>query len=127
MFSVHESEIVSYGVDFQKRKITLQTIRENKDSVIVIEFIDVLTHVFETQLQGNIILDINTLEVDRFIKHNKEVLEKQKNYGWPIHYTTTEDLLEYLQHERYNYYVISASFGLNGWIIAKDYKIYNKL
>lgn len=125
MLSIHDNEIVSYEVNFQERKITLHTICENSDSVTVIEFIDVLTHMFETQVQGSIILDISTLEVSRFIKHNKELLEKQKNYGWPMHYGTTEDLLEHLQNEKYDYYVISASFGLNGWIIAKNYQIYN--
>lgn len=126
MYNIHDNEIVSYEVDFQKSRITLHTIGDNKDSAtITIEFIDVLAHMFETQLQGSIILDISTLEVSRILKDNKELLDKQKNYGWPMHYETMEDLLEYLQNEKYNYYVISASYGLNGWVIAKEYKIYN--
>lgn len=125
MLSVHDNEILSYEVDFQKRKITLKTTCENNSSVTIIEFIDVLTHLFDTQLQGSIIFDINKLEVNQFAKHNKELLEKQKNYGWPMYYETIEGLLEHLQNEKYNYYVISSSFGLNGWIISKKYKIYN--
>ncbi|MBT2283614.1 hypothetical protein J7E78_08705 [Paenibacillus polymyxa] len=126
MISIHDNEIISYEVDFQKSKITLNTLGGSGDSdTTYIEFIDVLAHMFETQLQGSIILDISTFDIDRFSKHNKELLEKQKNYGWPMHYETIEDLLEYLQNENYNYYVISASYGFNGWIVAKEYDIYN--
>lgn len=66
-------------------RIILHTLGGNGDSVITtIEFIDVLAHMFETQLKGSIILDISKFEVSRFFKHNKELLEKQKNYGWPL-------------------------------------------
>lgn len=40
-------------------------------------------------------------------------------------YENPEDLLKHLQNEKYNYYVISAPYGLNGWIIAKGSKVYN--
>ncbi|WP_106766556.1 hypothetical protein [Paenibacillus faecalis] len=121
MLNIHDNEIVSYEVDFQKSRIKLHTVG---DTQVTIEFIDVLTHMFETQLQGSIILDISTFEVSRILLDNKELLEKQKNYGWPMYYETVEDLLEYLQNEKYNYYVILSSYGLNGWVISKEFKIY---
>lgn len=126
MLSIHDNKIVSYEVDFQKSRITLNTIDGKRDSVITkIEFNDALAHVFETQLRGSIILDISTLDVSLFFEHHKELLEKEKDYAWPMYYEKIEDLLEYLQNEKYNYYVISASYGLNGWVIAKEYKVYN--
>lgn len=126
MLSIHDNEILSYEVDLQNSKIKLHTIGGHNDSVnIIIEFTDVLAHMFETQLQGSIIFDISTLEISRFLKHNKELLEKQKNYGWPMVYESLDEFLEHLQHEKYNFYVISASYGLNGWVVAKDYKTYN--
>ncbi|MDK8182633.1 hypothetical protein QP775_17445 [Paenibacillus sp. UMB4589-SE434] len=126
LLSIHDNKIVSYEVDFQKSRITLNTTDGKRDSVITkIEFNDALAHVFETQLRGSIILDISTLDVSLFFKHNKELLEKEKDYAWPMYYEKIEDLFEYLQNEKYNYYVISASYGLNGWVIAKEYKVYN--
>lgn len=126
MLNIHDNEIVSYEVDLRKSKITFQTLDGKDDSVTTtIEFTDVLAHMFETQLQGSIMFEISTFEISRFLKNNEELLEKQKDCGWPIHYEKTEDLLEHLQREQYNYYVISASYGLNGWIIAKEYKVYN--
>lgn len=98
--------------------------KDNSVSVMI-EFIDVLAHMFETQLPGSILLDISQFEINSFVKDNKELLEKQKDSAWPMYYEKSEDLLEYLLHENYNYYVISASYGLNGWVIAKEYNIYN--
>jgi hypothetical protein len=124
MHSFHDNEIISYEVDFQKSKLMLHTIGGHRDSVTTtIEFVDVLTHMFETQLQGSIILDIRMLEISQFIEHYKELLDKRKNYGWPMHFETLEDLLERLKIGKYNYFVISASYGLNGWIVAKEYNI----
>lgn len=123
MLNVHDNELVSYVVDLRHCKIILSTVCQNSDSITSIEFTDVLAHVFETQLQGSIILDISTMEIRKFIEQNKELLEKQKSYGWPRHYETVEDLLNYLQKERYNYYVVSASYGLNGWIVAKECRV----
>lgn len=126
MLNIHDNEIVSYEVNFQKSRITMHTKDGKRDSVIIkIEFNDVLAHVFETQLRGSIILDISTLDVSLFLKHNKELLEKKKDYAWPMYYEKIEDLLDHFQNEKYNYYVISASYGLNGWVIAKEYKVYN--
>ncbi|MEK3717329.1 hypothetical protein [Paenibacillus sp. FSL R7-0333] len=126
MQNIHDNEIVSYTVDLQKSKITFQTLGGKDNEVPVrIEFIDVLAHMFETQLQGSILLDISQFEISRFVKSNKELLEHQKDSAWPIYYEKRADLLEYLLHENYNYYVISASYGLNGWVVAKEYNIYN--
>lgn len=125
MLNIHDNEIISYEVDFLKSRIIIQTLNGNENSITTIEFTDILAHGFETELQGSIIFDIRTFVVNDFLESNKELLEKQKNYGWPIYYENIEDLLEHLQNEKYNYYVISASYGLNGWVIAKEYKVYN--
>lgn len=87
MQNIHDNEIVSYTVDLQKSKITFQTLGGKDNEVPVrIEFIDVLAHMFETQLQGSILLDISQFEISRFVKSNKELLEHQKDSAWPIYY-----------------------------------------
>lgn len=53
---------------------------------VMIEFIDVLVHMFETQLPGSILLDISQFEINSFVKDNKELLEKQKDSAWPMYY-----------------------------------------
>ncbi|ETT32249.1 hypothetical protein C162_31944 [Paenibacillus sp. FSL R7-269] len=126
MQSIHDNEIVSYNIDLQNAKITLHTLGGKGNLVpVTIEFVNVLMHRFETQLRGSIILDISKFEISRFVKSNKELLEEQKDSAWPMYYEKIEDLLEYLINEQYNCYVISASYGLNGWVIAKEYSICN--
>lgn len=124
MQSIHDNEIVSYTVNLQKKKITIQTLSGKDNEVPVkIEFIDVLAHSFETQLQGSILLDISQFKISSFVKDNKELLENQKDSAWPMYYEKIGDLLKVLHNEKYNYYVIFASYGLNGWVIAKEYNI----
>ncbi len=125
MVSIHDNEIILYEVNLNKSKIKFQTLQSHQDSAITyIEFIDVFAHEFETPLKGSILLDISTSEISQFLQHNQELLAKQKSYGWPIDYTTNEELITHLQKENLNYYIISASYGLSGWVVAKRYEIY---
>jgi hypothetical protein len=38
-------------------------------------------------------------------------------------YDTEKELTERLLKDQYSYYVISSSYGLNGWVLAKSYEI----
>jgi len=69
------------------------------------------------------IFDIDNYEIHRFIEENKEILNKQKNHGWPMDYHSLNELEEKLLKEQYRYFVISSSYGLSGWVLAKEYEI----
>ncbi len=124
MSRIHDNEIISYEVDFENRKIIMHTRYNGSDLIenIDIVFSDVLVHMFENQLEGSIIFSIEKQEIFQFIKDNSDLLKKQKNYCWPMCYDTIEELEERLFKEQYSYYVISSSYGLSGWIIAKNYE-----
>ncbi len=126
MIRAHDHEIISYEVNLQHSKITLHILSGNREAIPAsIEFIGVLAHKFETQLPGSIILDIRSYEISRFLEYNKELLDEQKKYSWPLHYETLDDLHNHLQSENYAFYVISASYGLNGWVVAKEHKVFS--
>jgi len=124
---IHDSEIISYVVDLKSRKIIMHT--EHHVSTLVknidIIFSDVLVHSFNNELSGSIIFDIDKYDITKFMEDNRGLLEKQKNYCWPMYYDTTEELTNKLLQEQYSYYVISSSYGLSGWILAKSYQIGN--
>lgn len=40
-------------------------------------------------------------------------------------YENLEDFREHLIDKKYNYYEILASYGLDGWIVAKEYHVFN--
>lgn len=123
MSNIHDNEIISYEIDLKHHKIIIHTIQYRNSTPTEVVFCDVLAHMFETQLEGSIILDIQKYELSHFVKNNRDLLEKQKNYGWPMDYNTVEELTERLLKEQYVYYVVSSSYGLSGWVLAKKYEI----
>lgn len=67
--------------------------------------------------------DIAQYDLDHFIDGNLNLLEKHKPHSWPTYYKNTIELKELLFKEQYKYYVIFSSYGLNGWVLAKQMKI----
>lgn len=127
MSLVHDNEILSYEVDLRREKIVLHTFYESKNlnEYTDVIFEGVLCHMFEHHLQGSIILDINEYELDVFFKseENLHLLERSKNYGWPTMYSNIAELKDKLSQAQYKYIVVFSSYGFNGWVLAKDYKI----
>ena len=126
MLSIHDNEVMAYEVDLKKNQIILHT--QYKDGGLIkntdIFFYDVLVHSFQNELGGSILFDIEKYDIDIFLKRNMDLLKKKKNYCWPMSYDTEEELVERLTAGQYCYYVISSSYGLNGWILAKRYDVF---
>lgn len=121
MLSVHDNEIISYEVSLKNEVIIIQTQSEIRQYVNIV-FSDVLAHMFENHLSGSIILDIDKRDISQFFNENRDLLEQQKYYCWPIHFKDIKELEDKLIKGQYSYYIISASYGLNGWVLAKKYE-----
>lgn len=118
MRKIHDSKILNYKIDLEYSIIELKVENEqNKQLKILFE--DFFAFHFENQLPGSILFDIVEGEVDSFVIENKELLDKGKDYAWPMDYEYIEDLINYIQKNSYHYYKIYASYGLNGWILSK--------
>ena len=117
--SVHDNTIKSYQVDLEEGKIVLTTSRSDAEDVVV-EFSGVMAHYFESPIRNSMILDIDEQSIDTFVLRNKFVLEKFLNYGWPMICKDLEELEKFLIENSYRYYVIYASYGLNGWVLSKE-------
>lgn len=125
MFNIHDNEIISYEVCLKDKKIIIHS-KNNYSKLneyIDIVFYNVLVHFFENQLSHSIIFDICKYDVNKFIQDNNQLLNKRKKYCWPIDYDNIEELISTLEKEEYNYYVISSSYGLEGWVLAKKVKL----
>ncbi|MBD7911526.1 hypothetical protein [Clostridium cibarium] len=125
MSNIHDNEIISYKVNLKNQKIIIYTEYQKrkitkKTDVI---FYDVLVHFFENELPGSTILDIDEHNINQFIRDNSKLLEQRKDSCWPIDYNTIEELTRELLKEQYSYYIISSSYGLNGWVLAKSYEM----
>jgi len=118
---VHDNRIISYQVDFENKILALKTeywsgsIHEKTDVI----FTGYLTHIFHNVSEHNIIFDIEEYCLDLFLEHERELLEEQKNYGWPLSYKVKDDLVNFLQLNTYKVFSIDSSCGLYGYVIAK--------
>ncbi|NOU90213.1 hypothetical protein GC102_31375 [Paenibacillus sp. LMG 31460] len=125
MSKVHDNEILSYEVDLQNDQIKLHT--KYDDNRIIEEtdivFTEVFNHFFEHQLKSSIILDIYESDILKFIKGNSELLRKQKSYGWPVMYDSINEMEQILIEGGYKYIILMSSYGMNGWVLAKNFEI----
>ncbi len=119
MSKIHDSKILNYQIDFEYSIIEMKVENEQEKQVKIL-FEDFFAFHFENQLPGSILFDIVEGEVDSFALENKELLDKEKDYLWPMDYEYVEDLINYIKENSYNYYKIYASYGLNGWILSKS-------
>lgn len=129
MPSVHDNIILSYEVDLENEKIRMRTrshYPELHDDTDIL-FSDVMAHSFDTPLQGSIIFDIDDIGLDYFISYNRDLLKKGKGQGWPIMYETDEELETKLLEGEYLYFVITSSYGLSGWVLAKKVELITKM
>ncbi|MCL2851976.1 MAG: hypothetical protein FWE20_02940 [Defluviitaleaceae bacterium] len=119
MSIVHDNIIQSFSVDFENETLIIKT-----DETDVI-FTGYLTHIFRCEVKNSIILDIEEFPLNNFIISESKSLNELKSSGWHIlsGYETESDLLNYLQINKYRAFLISASVGLNGWVLAKQTNI----
>lgn len=121
MLEVHDNEIISYEVNLKDQRIIIHSIYQYLVHIDIV-FYNVLAHLFENHLKGSIILSIDRKKINQFTEDNIDLLKKQKNYCWPMDYDTIEELEERLLEQQYVYYIISSSYGLYGWVLAKNYE-----
>ena len=62
--------------------------------------------------------------MNAFIEENEEYLEEMKRYCWSIQYQNLQDLSDYLIINKYKYIKIVSAYGMFGWVLAKDFQIY---
>lgn len=126
MENFHDNEIIRYEVNLKDRDIIMYT-RIRKDSNMMefkIVFSDVIAHLFENELPGSIILELRKDSLEKFIRENEEVLNRRREFLWPVDYDTIEGLQKILIDAGYSYYSIISSYGLCGWILSKNLQVY---
>lgn len=116
--NIHDSKILNYQVDFEDRKVEIKLLSEQDERARIL-FGDFFAFYFEDQLPDSIILDIVESEIDLFVAENKDLLNERKDYSWPMDYDHESELMNYIKENDYKYYIIQASYGLNGWVLSK--------
>ena len=120
---MHDNYIIDYTVNLSQKKIVLTTYNKSVQQKEIVYFDDVLTHEIKRILEYNQILDINSYDIESFFNENRHELKLLHCSCWPINYSNLEELKKYLIENKYQYIKINSSYGMYGWIIAKDYTI----
>jgi hypothetical protein len=126
--SVHDNILYGYVVvsdQDQSRSYTITLYTEFLDRLPIeytdIVFTGVVAHHFENELPNSILFDVEEADLGRVYEDDQELFERLKNYGWPPYaYTTVDELVATLKAEQIKAFAISASYGLDGWVWAKQ-------
>ena len=120
--SVHDNIVYAYSVDCEGRRLVLHTAfrdREPHEFTDVV-FHEVVAHHFEHVLPGNILFDVEEMDVAALVKQNTKLLSDSWKYGWPdVEYRgDLTALVEALRAAARHGYLIRSSYGLSGWVLA---------
>ena len=125
--SVHDNLLVSYEVQCEKRVITLRT--EFREKSKTKEFTNVVfkgveAYHFQGDAFGNIIFDVAEFPTEQLLKDfGSEVSELYRYNARPEWASNLASAPEHLESEGIKGFVLSSSYGLGGWILAKEMSI----
>lgn len=117
---MHDYEVISYEINLKDEKIKLIAQLPGAKNQAYLKFDGILAHYFENELSGSIILDVVEETLTNFLSYNKNLLDERKNQAWPMYYKEISQLEEKLKSENLKYYIIGSSYGLGGWVLAKN-------
>jgi hypothetical protein len=128
--SVHDNLLVSYEVQCEARTILLRTEYrvENKPTEFTnVMFKDVQGYRFENDAFANIIFGVDPLPLEQFLaEHGTEISESYKMAGAPGTWARDfETALEYLRQQGIQAFDLSSSYGLSGWVLAREISIFS--
>lgn len=124
--SVHDSHILKYVVDYEKKEIILNTKSEDNESMDIV-FSDVVAYLFEDAIIGCIILDLEEWPIDDVIGClGEDYIMKHKSYGWPFEFETIDDFKNKVAKDEIIIYNLASSYGMSGFIFAKSVKYLTK-
>jgi hypothetical protein len=121
--SVHDNFIVSYEVRCEAREIRLHTEYRDRDPF---EYTDVIfsgveAYYFEGDNFCNIVMDINEGSVSNILTKNAAMFDNGKKYRWPGSWNTSSEAARvYLAERKVRAYLIYSSYGMGGWVLAKN-------
>lgn len=117
----HDSSVIKYSMDLENESIYM--VIDTGDDYKKLDFKDVMASWFGYIIPGNAIYDLSVIDVETFINLNEDVLLQGKGDGWPIYYKSFDELKHKLEMSDYKIYNVDGSYGIAGWIIAKEMKV----
>lgn len=124
MASLHDSLIVGHSVDGEARTLVLRTKphRGGGESFDV-RFAGVVAYHLEGDCFQNILSEILEVPAETIIR-DAEVLARHRECGWPPGWKPArESFAEFVAREGARFFQITCSYGMGGWIAAREMEI----
>lgn len=128
--SVHDNVLASYEVRCEARVITLRT--EHRVANGPTEFTNVIfegvhAYHFQNDAFGNIIFGLETVSVEYLLtEFGSEISESYRMAGSPGPWAADlGSAPDYLGERGIKGFTLSSSYGLSGWVLAKEISIVN--
>ena len=128
MNSIHDHNINYIEIKCGMGEILFHTnlVNAEESEEKEVKFIGVIGHNFMNILEGNIIFDITKEKPDKFFTNHKSDLQEYQKYGLRLNCSNLDHFLNSLTLNSVSIYCINSSYGLSGWVIAKDMTITEK-
>jgi hypothetical protein len=126
--SVHNNLLISYEVQCEARRIILRTecrVKNEPTQYVNVVFTGVQGYHFENDAFGNIIFGFETVPIEQFLtEYGPEISESYRMAGSPGPWAATlETASAYLQDQATQGFILSSSYGLDGWVLAREMSI----
>jgi hypothetical protein len=128
--SVHDNLLVSYEVQCEARTITLRT--EYREANRPTDFANVVFegvqgYHFENDAFGNIIFGVEAVPVEHVLtEFGADISESYRMAGSPGPWAADlGSAPTYLREHGIKGFTLSSSYGLSGWVLAKEMSIVN--
>jgi hypothetical protein len=121
--SVHDNLLVGYEVMCEQRRIVLHTrfkeLEPHEHTDVVFEGVE--AYHFEGDDFGTILFDVVETSLDELVREEADRFERERNFCWPGGWNqSTDSVRAHLRERGCRAFVIHASFGMGGWVLAKS-------
>jgi hypothetical protein len=129
VLSIHDNRLISYEVQCETRTILFRTayrVKSKPTEFTNVTFKDVQGYHFEHDAFGNIIFGLETMSMEQFLaEYGTEISEYYRMAGspgpWAENLATAP---EHLQAQGVQAFILSSSYGLSGWVLAREISIF---
>jgi hypothetical protein len=122
--SVHDNLVVSYEVHCERREIRLHTeFRDGGEPFehTLVIFTGVEAYHFEHDCHCNILFDVVEISAEGIVRESEAQFREEHRFGWPRFWSESMDEVQsYLREHAIRGYQIASSYGMSGWVLARD-------
>jgi hypothetical protein len=127
--SLHDDLLISYEVNCEARELRLFTRRSDLSCLRTIIFSGVKGYHLKNDAFGNIIFSLAEIHLDQFLaEYGEEISESYRLSGAPGPWAADADHgLQSLMLDDVKAFVLSSSYGISAWLLAKSVTVLQTL